>query len=359
MTATTLCLERPPRRVAVFRALNLGDLLVSVPAWRSLRAGFPDAEITLIGLPWAVDFARRFAGYIDRFVEFGGHPGIAEAPLVPDVSVRFVAAQRAYGYDLAIQMHGSGRTSNAVVAAFGARATVGYYEDTPSPDLTWGAPYPRDQHEVVRALGLARLLGCPDRGTHLEFPVLPEDDAEADALLRPLAGSDRPWVGVHAGASAPSRRWPPAHFAAVADALAARHGAAIVLTGGPDETAVAAAVAGQMHAPALNLAGRTTVGGLAAVIARLDLFVSGDTGPMHLAAAVGTPSVAVFGPGDVRGWAPLDRALHPVVRVPVECSPCPHRECPIDHRCLRRVSPAAVLAAADQLSARRAVACSY
>ncbi|HZS02957.1 MAG TPA: glycosyltransferase family 9 protein [Chloroflexota bacterium] len=356
MSGATSRLGGPVRRIAVFRALNLGDLVLAVPAWRALRAGFPDAEITLIGLPWAAEFARRLRRYVDAFVEFAGHPGIPEVPFEPRRSARFFAAQRAYGYDLAIQMHGSGRTSNAVVRALGARATVGHYDGAPSPDLTLGAPYPWKEHEVRRNLGLARLLDCPADDTRLELSLLPEDHAEAERLLGPLAG--RPLVGIHAGASAPARRWPPGRFAAVADALAARRGAAIVLTGGRSEVDVAAAVAARMRTPALNLAGRTSVCGLAALIARCDLFISGDTGPMHVAAAVDTPSVAIFGPGDVRVWAPLDQAEHLIVRVPVECSPCGYRKCPIDHRCLGLVTPEMVLARAESLLERGAVACS-
>src|SRR5690349_237428 len=94
------------RRIAIFRALQLGDLLVAVPALRSIRAGFPGAEITLIGLPWAASFAARFDRYIDRFVPFEGYQGIQEVPYDPARSQAFIAEQRAYGYDLVIQMHG-------------------------------------------------------------------------------------------------------------------------------------------------------------------------------------------------------------------------------------------------------------
>src|SRR5438128_4644818 len=90
-----------PRKIAVFRALYLGDLLLAVPALRSIRAGFPNAEITLIGLPWAAsDFVRRFHHYIDRFVEFVGYAGISEVAVVPERTERFLAEQRAYGYEL-------------------------------------------------------------------------------------------------------------------------------------------------------------------------------------------------------------------------------------------------------------------
>src|SRR5205809_7437042 len=96
-SSTAYCV--PPtayRRIAVFRALYLGDLLLAVPALRALRAGYPGAEITLIGLPWAAPFARRIGRYVDRFVEFAGHPGIAEVPVVPARTARFLAEQRAY-----------------------------------------------------------------------------------------------------------------------------------------------------------------------------------------------------------------------------------------------------------------------
>lgn len=346
------------RRIAVLRALQLGDLLVAVPALRALRAGFPAAEITLVGLPWARAFTARFARYIDRFVEFGGWEGIVEAPYEPARAAAFAAAQRAYGYDLAIQLHGSGTTSNACVLAWGARATAGYYPPgAPCPaGLAVAAPYPEHLPEVLRCLRLVERLGCRARGTHLEWPIAPAERAQAVTLLAPLAGRPRPWVGLHPGARAPARRWPAARFAAVGDALARRLGASLVLTGGPDEVALVGEVAARLVAPALRLAGGLSLETLAAVIASLDLFVSNDTGPAHLAQAVGTPSVIVFGPADPRRWAPLD-PRHRVVRQAVGCSPCGHWECPIDHRCLRRIAPARVVAAAETVLAEEVRAC--
>src|SRR5947209_5720114 len=114
--------------IAVFRALQLGDLLVAVPALRALRAQFSNAEITLIGLPWAKSFVERFHRYIDRFVEFVGYPGIAEVDVVPERTACFIEEQRSYGYDLVIQMHGSGESSDRFTLALGAKMTVGYYK---------------------------------------------------------------------------------------------------------------------------------------------------------------------------------------------------------------------------------------
>jgi len=391
----------PARRIAVVRALQLGDMLVAVPALRALRAGYPDAEITLIGLPWAASFAARLDRYVNLFLPFPGWPGIDETPYDEARTEQFIAEARAHDYDLVVQMHGSGGQSNPFALALGGRVTAGYYDGPhPRPMANWpldpypqdrrssalsrarergardegncspsptvrergqggegvlwpAAPYPHDQPEVLRNLGLIALLNCPDRGTALEFPLSYEDHAEADALLEPLAGDDRSLIGIHAGARPPARRWPAARFAAVADDLARRHDAHIILIGGPGEEEIVATVAERMDTRALNLAGRASLGGLAALLARLDLFIGNDSGPAHLAEAVGAPTVRLFGPADVDRWAPLDRTRHVVVRHPVACSPCGYWECPIDHRCLRRIDPTDVTRAADGLLVAR------
>ena len=340
--------ERPPRRIAIIRALHVGDLLLAVPAFRSLRAGFPEAEITLIGLPWAGWFVDRYAAYIDRFVEFAGYPGIIEVEVDPERVAHFLAEQRAYGYDLVIQMHGNGSASNPFALDLHAPATAGCYIGQRPRGLTIARPYPDGAPEILRNLAVSQVLNCPDTGTWLEMPIGPGERERAADLLGVHATTAAPIVGLHPGARPPARRWPAASFAAVGDRLA-EAGARIVLTGGPGEEDTVADVAARMAHPALNLAGRTTLGDLAAVIASLDLFVSNDTGPAHIAEAVGTPSVTIFGPADPYRWGPLDQAQHRIVREPVPCSPCPHWECPIDHRCLRRIPPERVVTACDAL----------
>lgn len=341
-----------PFRIAVFRALYLGDLLLAVPALRALREQFPRAEITLIGLPWAAAFARRFRRYIDRFVEFAGYPGISELPICEERIAPFLAEQRAYGYDLVVQMHGSGQTSNAFVLALGGRATAGYTigsSSSVSRALTWSASYPIDRPEVWRNLGLAAMLGCKHLDPALEFPLCTADQAEAMALLPDLAHAQRPLIGFHPGASRPARRWPAASFAALADELAHDLNATIVFTGGPGEKSVVRETVDKMTTGALNLAGKTNLGGLAAIMSRLDLFISNDTGPAHLADALDIASITIFGPSEPRRWAALDRAKHPILHQPVKCSPCTYRDCPIDHRCLRWISPQIASEAAREL----------
>ncbi len=362
------------KRIAVFRALQLGDLLVAVPAFRALRQRFPDAEITLIGLPWAASFVQRFYSYIDRFVEFVGYPGLDEIPFDRQRTERFLAEQRAYNYDLVLQMHGSGRASNPFVLALDASSTVGYYEKMPA-GLTIEAAYPDDIHEIYRNLNLVPLLMQQDDDasvgtdlsrpsgisiadkdvinrslqTYLEFPLFADDYAEADALLRSFLQSGKRMIGIHPGARPPARRWPTDYFAIVADALAQRFDAQILLTGGPGEEQTVQAVMDAMHTSAVSFAGKTSLGSLAALISRFDLFISNDTGPSHIACAVDCPSVTLFGPADVTRWAPLDRQRHLVVRHPVACSPCGYWECPIDHRCLRWLAPDKVLMAATDM----------
>jgi ADP-heptose:LPS heptosyltransferase len=342
-------LHPSPRRIAVFRAIFLGDLLLAVPALRAFRAGFPQAEITFIGLPWAESFIARFHRYVDRFVQFTGYPGIVEVPVFPERTRVFLAEQRAYGYDLVIQMHGSGGTSNPFCLALGGRATAGYYLGSPPPGLSLAAPYPDDQPEVWRNLGLARLVGCRLLDPTLEFPLSAEDRAEASGLLAAMPADGCPRVGLHAGASAPSRRWPAEHFAALGDELACRFGAQIVLTGGVAERPVVQDVAARMGTRPLDLCGRTSLGGLAAVIGSLHLFVSNDTGPAHLADALGTPSITIFGPADHQRWAPLDRQRHRVVLPAAECDPACGRECVRDQHCLRGIRPDQLLEMAETM----------
>lgn len=349
--------QRMPQRIAVFRALQLGDMLLAVPALRALRQHFPGAEITLIGLPWAASFVTRYAHYIDRFVEFAGYPGIEEVPIQARRVERFLVEQRAYHYDMVIQMHGSGRTSNSFARFLNANMTIGYYDSgmlahAKQAGLTHGLPYPEGIHEIERNLRLVSLLGCTQLDTRLEFPLFEDDYAGADALLRSIS-RERPVLALHAGSRPPARRWPAASFAAVGDALAQRYDAQILLTGGPGEEQTVEAVARQMRTPALNLVGKTTLGTLAALLTRLDLFISNDTGPSHVACAVDCPSVTIFGPADFERWRPLDTTRHLTVRHPVACSPCGYWECPIDHRCLRWIEPEDVLAIAHQLLIRK------
>jgi ADP-heptose:LPS heptosyltransferase len=292
-----------PSRIAVFQALNLGDLLCTTPALRAIRRRFPAAEITFIGRPWAEDFVPRLST-VDRFLPFPGYPGIAESP----PAAREVPPWPRF--DLAIQMHGSGEVSNGFVAALGATRSVGF--GPPGEQrLTTALSWVESEPEPLRWLRLAAAIGAAPAGRQIEFPLTAAERARAAALIGPTDG--RPLIGLHVGASDLNRRWPAESFAKLGDRLVEQHQARIVLTGSDQERSLTTGVRGAMSSPAIDLAGMTDLGEFAAVISALDLLVTNDTGASHVAAATRTPSVVLFGPTHPDRWAPLDRSRHQVI----------------------------------------------
>lgn len=298
-----------PERIAVVRALpGLGDLLCAVPAFRALRSAFPAAQITLIGLPSAAQIVPRFSHLIDDWLEFPGFPGIPEVPLVPSRVESFF--HHAPAFDLAIQLHGSGVVMNGFVQRLNATQRAGCFPPDRSAPSGLFLPYPEHESEIWRLLRLLEYLGIPLQGDHLEFPVWQSDWQEVGAI------GDRyrlnHYVCLHPGASLPERRWSLAKFAAVADSLASQ-GLQIVLTGSAAEADLTRAVADAMQGPAIDLAGKTSLGSLAALLKRARLLICNDTGVSHLAAALRVNSVVIFSASDPNRWAPLDRSRHSIV----------------------------------------------
>ncbi len=326
-------------RIAVVRALQLGDLLCAVPALRALRATHSATSITLVGLPWARSLARRFTRYLDSFVEFPGFPGLPETACNAAAVPAFFETMRDAEFDLVVQMHGDGRLMNPIAALLGGRATGGFYRPGRyCPDAEGYIEWRDDEHEIHRWLRLVEHLGAPPKGGHLEFPLEPADWRELEALH--LSGLR--YAVVHPGSQLPSRRWPAERFAEVADELAA-DGLHIVLTGTQAEEPLVQRVKRAMREPAIDLSGRTTLGGFAAVVAKARLVVCNDTGISHVAAALRTPSVVVASGSDPRRWAPLNRELHRVLWLDVPCRPCAYAECPTGHECALGVTVRDVL----------------
>jgi ADP-heptose:LPS heptosyltransferase len=312
-TSTRLSRLGRPRRVAVLRALQLGDLLCAVPALRSLRAALPGAEVVLIGLPWARAFADRYDHLVDGFLEFPGYPGLPERHVDVARIPSFLAAAQARRFDLAVQLHGSGSFVNELTALLGAARCAGFY--TPGgycPDPELFLEYPDHGLEVQRLLALTRYLGAPDLGADLEFPLRDEDFVR----LRAVKGESQLRVGdfvcMHPGASVPERRWPAARFAEVARWLSGR-GLGVVLTGTASERPLADEVAARFGGPCLNLAGRTDLGALAALLVGARLLVCNDTGVAHLAAALELPAVIISTGNNPARWAPADRRHYRVL----------------------------------------------
>lgn len=339
-----------PARVAVVRLrTGLGDLMCGVPALRALRSRLPNARVTLVTYPEMADVVARMSSWVDELLAFPGYPGIPERPPHPDAWAAWVAAARERRFDLALQAYGANTAANAVTAALGATRTGGFFVPGAwDADLEVSIPYPQHLHEVDRHLALMTHLGAPpaDRG-ELELPIRADEERAHTALLARTGLRPGGYALVHPGATSASRRWPAERFAQVGDALAAR-GLAVAVTGVAGEEALTGAVTAGMRAPGLDLCGATTLGGAAALCRDAALVVANDTGTGHIAAAAGTPSVTVFLSGDPRRFGPRARgAAGRVARVQVECNPCAHLVCPIDHRCALRLDPARVVAEAD------------
>lgn len=340
------------RRIAVFRALQLGDMLCAVPALRALRAGEPDAHITLIGMPWAATFVQRFAQYVDAFMAFPGAPGLVEQSYDDAQLETFFAQARAQDFDLAIQLHGSGLQTNALVRELHAGTTAGCTEPG-AASLDYTIPWSTTLSESARLLEVMLSLGYPDQGLALEFPISVAEADEAEAVLRRHRVPDAGYICVHPGARLLSRRWPVERFAAVARALA-DSGMTVVVTGASAEQNVIESFGRALDRPYINLCGVTSLGSLAVVIARARLLISNDTGVSHVAAAVGTASVIVACGSEVARWAPLDDTRHRVLASHPACRPCMFDRCPYDHACATAIAPEQVVATAHTLLEREA-----
>lgn len=306
-----------PQRICVLRALQLGDMICAGPALRALRRRFPGARITLVGLPWAADFAARMAECIDEFIVLPGWPGLPEQEVDLARLPGFLRRMQASRFDLAVQLHGSGRLTNRLVRAFGAAQVLAHRPGRAhalEPDGGGYWPYPEHLHEVHRNLQLVQKLGPAEDDDRVSFPLRAADHDELRQRRPDLAQlPGQAYVCLHPGARAPAKWWPAAGFAELGDALAGL-GWRIVLTGSAHEHPLAARVASLMHAPAIHAACDISIGALAVLLSKARLLVCNDTGVAHVAAGLDLPSVVLFLATEPRRWGPLDPSRHLVLK---------------------------------------------
>jgi ADP-heptose:LPS heptosyltransferase len=305
-------LNEEPEKIAVFRALQLGDMLCCIPAVRTLKKAYPNSAITLIGLPWAEEFSQRFSHYFSGFIHFPGYPGIPEQPFNHNEFITFLQRMNEEKFDLIIQMHGNGSVINPMISMLGASAIAGYcergrYQFHNKLFMT----YPEDS-EIQKHLALMEFLGIPSSKKDLEFPISAEEEAECQQLFKLFKLSPQQYVCVHPGARDNKRWWSPDKFAKAADAIAAK-GYTIILTGVEAEKETVSMVEKKMSYPAINLAGRTGLGSFAGLIRNAKMLLCNDTGASHIAAAMKTPSLIIFLASDPERWAPLDKDLHHII----------------------------------------------
>jgi ADP-heptose:LPS heptosyltransferase len=296
-------------KLVVFRGLYLGDLVAATGALRALRRGRPGAEITLVSLPWATALAPHLLPHVDRLLPYPGAPGL-DGGEDEEILEQFLAWIRSERFDLAVNMHGQGPTSTRLVARFGARRTASFTGETGEdiPTLDVEVPWDAEAHESRKLLLLAENVGGVPAGPEPELRVRAEDDRRARALL-PL-GFAKPLALVHPGASVPEKRWLEEDFKRVVEGLT-RYGYTVAVTGSASEKELTRRIA---VPSVLDLGGKTDLSTLIALVARASILVSNDTGPAHLAYALRTPSVTIFGPStNVRRWGPLNWERHAVL----------------------------------------------
>ncbi len=311
------------RKIAVLRVNALGDLIFSLPALEALRAAYPMAEIVLLAKDWHATFLTGRPGPVDRVVVVppstgvNGPPGI-EVEEDPAELERFFAAMNRERFDLAIQIHGGGRYSNPFVQRLGAKLAVGLRTPDAAPLDRW-VPYIYYQSEILRYLEVVALIGATPTILEPQLMVTEHDLTEAQQVV---SQTRQPLIALHPGVGDPRRQWPPEKFAAVGDALAAA-GAHVVVTGTESEQQLVEAVVDTMEAEAHNLCGQLSLGGLAGLLSRCRLVVSNDSGPLHLAGAVGAATVGIYWCGNMINAGPITRSRHrPAISWRLDCPIC-------------------------------------
>lgn len=297
------------RRIAVLRGGGLGDLMFALPAITALHARYPEASITLLGMPAHAALLDGRPGPVAEVLELPVHEGVRPGEADPAAVDRFFAGVRG-SFDLAVQLHGGGRNSNPFLLRLDAPHTVG----TRTPDaaaLERTIPYAYYQHEVFRALEVVGLAGAAPVDLEARLQLAPGDAERARRLVGP-----GPVIALHPGATDPRRRWPSSSFAEVA-VRAAADGCEVVVVGDATdvpaaEEIVRKALGAAPAASVRSLAGELELGELLGVLEASAVVVGNDSGPRHLAQALGTPTVGVFWIGNMINAGPVGRTLHRV-----------------------------------------------
>ncbi len=352
------------QRIAVLRGGGLGDLLFAYPALDALAHAYPEAELTLLCTPMHAALLRDRPGPVDRIEELPFAEGVRPGPEDAAAVEGFIERMRARGFDLAVQLHGGGRYSNPFLLRLGARHTVG----TRTPDaepLERNLPYIYYQNEFQRGLEVVGLAGAEPVSLEPRFAATPEELAAGERL----AGlKDRPLVVMHPGATDPRRRWPTSSFAEVAS-MAVADGHDVVLVGDDGDARLATEILGRADGIAVSsgrirsLAGELSLPELVGVLSAASVVVGNDSGPRHLAQAVGTPTVGIFWAGNVISAGAIGRMLHRIhIAWLIECPVCgvdvtqvgwTAERCEHNDSFVQQVQPEAVYADVRALAAER------
>lgn len=337
------------KKILVMRLDRIGDVLLSTPVIKALRGAYPESEISFMASPYAIDIVKGNP-YLNEVIVYD-KMGAEKGGLG---NFKFVASLRKKKYDLAIILHPTNR-SHLVAFFSGIPERIGYNKKM-GMLLTKKIPHTKQyglKHEMDYALGILAYIGVKSPERALYMPITEKSEAKVKKIYAEHGLGDRDTIVViNPTSSCPSKMWPVPKFVEVAHVLAKKHNAKLVIISDAKDKETADNLSRSVNAKHLNLAGMTTVSDLASVLRRAKVFISNDSGPVHIASAVGTPVIAIFGRND-RGlsperWGPLGKR-DIILHKDAGCEVCLAHNCRIGFRCLNSVTVEEVVDEANKI----------
>jgi len=337
------------KRILIVRTDRIGDVLLSTPVIRVLRDTYPDAYIAMMVTPYAKDIVDGNP-YLDEVIIYdkdGKHKSWRR-------SIKFALNLRKKRFELALILHPTNRVHPITFFA-GIPRRIGYDRKFGFllTDRIKHTKQLGSKHELEYNLDLVRCLGIEPKDKNIFMPIKQESEKWADEFIRQkgIKESDK-LLAIHPGASCPSKIWPNERFAEVADRLVGKYGFKVLIVAGPKDIALVQNVAKHMRNPIINLGGKTSISQLASILKRCQLFISNDSGPVHIASAVDVPVISIFGRNQKglspNRWGPVgkrDKILHKEVG----CIECLAHNCVKEFACLKAITVDDVLNAADSI----------
>lgn len=346
------------RKIACLRANAIGDLIVTLPAIQNIKTAYPEAEIVLLSNKWQADFLVPGRSAIDRVITIPKIKGLnADVNASNQKISEFFNEMRKEAFDIVFAMQGRGKSANPFVNQFHARMTVGFISDgTEKTDRYY--PYFYYQNEILKYIELAKLAGAESNDLKAVVHVLPEDEIEISEIRIEL---NRDYVVLHPFANDLRRMWPIENYAELAYELSKRE-FDVVFTGSSEDRPAIEKLVSQLNINVVNAAGRLSLGGLSALLSHAALVIGADTGPIHLARAVNTPTICFYWAPNLINWGPLFCDIHrPLISWEMRCPFCgiipndpypyePKNGCTHDISFVRDISVQKVLNTVESLS---------
>jgi ADP-heptose:LPS heptosyltransferase len=307
-------------KIAVLRAGALGDFIVALPALKAIRLAYPEAELVLLGRPWQEKFLVENRAYIDRVIVIPARKGIRDENFEDDNATlhSFYKKMQAENFDIAVNMQGNGISANSFINALNAKCTAGLTSKN-AATLNRSIDFYYYQSETIRYIEVAKLLGITCFDLEPEIKILKQDEDEVAPIIHELK---KPFIVLHPFAMDVRRMWPLKNYSVLAEKLKLEN-FDIVFSGSSEDRKDTDSIIRATNCEAHNVCGGLSLGGLTGLLSKAALVIGADTGPLHLARAVQTPTVSMHWAPNLINWGPVTRSIHhPVVSWQMQCPLC-------------------------------------